>query len=291
MKARIALLLGWLAGATAGAVELPRGGTVTSGAAGIGGAGNTVNIDQSSDRAAIRWDSFNIGAGGVVNFHQPGAGSLTLNRVLDLNGSKIFGQLNANGRVFILNPNGVLFGPGARVNVGGLAASTKDLADGDFLAGDYRFTGGGSGEVVNQGILTASPGGFIALIGNRTVANYGTINAELGTAALAAGQTVRLNLTGDGLAGVEVDGGTLQAMVANRGAVMADGGRVYLTAKAADALVDTVVSNTGLIQARTLENRNGEIWLLGGQGENEGGTVEAAGRLDAGAPAGGDGGF
>ena len=134
---------------------LPSGGQVVAGQATInapsGINGNTLLIQQQSQNAAINWQSFNIGAGAAVNFAQPSASSITLNRVLGQNPSSILGNLTANGQIFILNPNGVLFGKGAQVNVGGLIASTLSLSNENFMAGRYAFftpppSGGVGGE-------------------------------------------------------------------------------------------------------------------------------------------------
>ena len=105
--------------------QLPTGGKVMSGTTSIQSVGNVLNINQSSQRSAINWNTFNVGSGAKVNFIQPSASSVTLNRVLDTNGSQILGSINANGQVFISNPNGVLFGPNSQVNVGGLIATTR----------------------------------------------------------------------------------------------------------------------------------------------------------------------
>ncbi|WP_175888456.1 filamentous hemagglutinin N-terminal domain-containing protein, partial [Burkholderia contaminans] len=107
---------------------------------------------------------------------QPGTTSIALNRVVGNNGSQIHGQLDANGKVFLVNPNGVLFGSGAQINVGGLVASTQNIADADFLAGNYRFSGNSTASIVNDGRITAADGGSVALLGAR-VSNNGVIQA------------------------------------------------------------------------------------------------------------------
>jgi filamentous hemagglutinin family protein len=218
---------------------------------------------------------------------QPGSSSVALNRVVGSEPSAIFGSLSANGKVFLVNPNGVLFGQGSQVNVGGLVASTLDLSDADFMAGHYAFTGRGTGTVTNQGTIVATDGGFVALLG-ASVTNQGVISARLGTVALAGGEAVTLDVAGDGMLNVTVDRGAINALVENGGLLRADGGKVLMTAQAAGALLHTVVNNNGVVEARTLENRKGTILLLG---DMQGGTVNVAGTLDASAPDGGDGGF
>ena len=122
-----------------------------------------MTITQSSQKLAIDWQSFDIGNGNKVSVVQPGADSIALNRVIGTDGSKIMGQLNANGRVFLINPNGVLFGKGASVNVGGLVASTLNISNQDFANGNYAFKGDGSNaSVINQGTITAADGGAVA---------------------------------------------------------------------------------------------------------------------------------
>ncbi|MFC4299877.1 GLUG motif-containing protein [Castellaniella hirudinis] len=262
---------------------LPGGGVVGAGSATLATNGATLTVTQQSQNATINWQNFNIGANAAVNFVQPNSSAIALNRVVGSDGTQILGRMNANGQVWVLNPNGVLFGSGAQVNVGGLVASTLGMSDADFMAGKRTFSGNG-GSVVNQGTINA---GSVALLGGR-VSNEGVIVARLGTAALGAGKQVTLDFAGDQLLGMQVDQGALQALAANKGLIQADGGTVLMSAKAKDALLDTVVNNTGIIQARTLENRAGRIVLLG---DADGGTVHVGGTLDAGAPDGGNGGF
>jgi len=271
------------------AADLPTGGNIVSGSGQIDTPnGNQMVIDQDSNKLAIDWQSFDIAAGHKVTFNQPGSQSIALNRVLGADGSKIMGQLDANGRVFIVNPNGVLFGAGASVNVGGLVASTLDLSVSDFEAGNYQFKGNGNNaSVINNGQITAADGGSIALLGG-TVSNNGVIVANQGTVALAAGNKVTLDFAGDGLLNVQVDEALVDALVENHQLIRADGGQVLLTAHAGEALLKTVVNNTGVIEARTLGEKDGKIVLLG---DFAGGTVSVAGTLDASAPTGGDGGF
>ena len=264
----------------------PQGEQVTAGQGSVTRSGATTTIQQGTAKLAIEWQRFDVGANETVNFVQPSASAIALNRVVGTDGSQILGRLNANGQVFLLNPNGILFGRTAQVSVGGLVASTLSLSDADFLAGRTVLRGTG-GTVVNEGTLKAADGGYIALVGAQ-VRNTGTVQADRGTAALAAGSKVTLDFAGDGLLKLAVDEGVLQALVHNGGVVQADGGAALLTAKAADALAATVVNNEGIVRARTLQNQGGTIKLLGGF---EGGTVQVGGTLDASAPDGGNGGF
>ncbi|WP_412527123.1 GLUG motif-containing protein [Burkholderia lata] len=257
------------------AFALPSGEAITSGKADIvrSDDGRTMNINQHTDKLITNWQDFGVANGERLSFNQPNSQSLALNRVIGNNGSRIDGQISANGRVFLVNPNGVLFGAGAQVNVGGLVASTRNLSDADFLAGNYRFSGNSTQAVINNGTLTAADGGSIALLGAR-VANNGAIQARLGRVALGAGNAFTVNFDGNGLLNLQVDGGTVDAQASNGGLLKADGGEVLMTARAAGNLLDAVVNNTGTIEARGLDTRGGKITL-------DGGTVQVGGNLDA----------
>src|SRR4051812_31819171 len=272
-------------GAQTASSTLPTGGQVAAGTATLTYSPNKLQIDQSSNKAILNWDSFSIGSSAWVNFSQPSASSVALNRVAGTNPSEIFGRLSSNGQVFLTNPNGVLFAPSASVDVGGLFATTLAIADKDFLAGRYNFyNAGGAGSVINQGVITAT--GYASLAGPQ-VKNDGIIIARAGTVALAAGDRVSLDMIGDGLIKVSVDQAALNASAINSGRIEADGGNVILTARSANALLDTVVNNSGVIRANSLVERNGEIVLDGGSA----GVVANSGTLTvAGTQAGTTGG-
>lgn len=276
-----ALFAGATLAGTPTATTLPQGGTVTAGSASIGQSGSRMDIDQTSQRAIIEWTGFDIGSQAQVNFNQPNAASVALNRVIAGEASQIHGQLTANGQVWLINPNGVLFGQGSRVDVGGLVASTLDTLDSDFLAGKAEFhRGDATGNVVNQGEITARDGGLVALLAPE-VRNEGVIAARLGNVVLAAGDRITLDAGADGFLKVAVDPATIATLIENRHLIQADGGQVIMSAQAADHLLSSVVANTGTIQARTLENRAGRILLLA---DMEHGEVRVGGTLDASAP-------
>ena len=177
------------------ALALPSGEQISAGSGDIGRSGSTLTVTQTSPKLALNWQGFNIGQGETVNFNQPSSSAIALNRVLGQDPSQILGNLNANGQVFVLNPNGVLFGRTAQVNVGGLVASSLNMSNADLMAGNYTFSNSGAaGSVVNQGALTAANGGYIALLAPE-VRNEGVIIATLGIALLAAGDKVTLNST------------------------------------------------------------------------------------------------
>jgi filamentous hemagglutinin family protein len=263
-----------LAGTTP--TTLPTGVQTIAGSATVTTNGTKMQIDQSTGTAILGAQTWSIGSDAWVNMTMPGASSTALVRVLGSNPSEIFGRWTANGQVFLTNPNGVLFGRGASVEVGSLFATTLSIADKDFLAGRYNFyNAGGAGSVINEGhIVTAN--GYAALAGPQ-VRNDGIIVANAGTVALAAGDRVSLDMIGDGLIRVSVDQAALNASAINAGSIQADGGRVLLTAHSANALLDTVVNNSGIIRAQSLVARNGEIVLDGGTA----GVVSNTGTLAA----------
>lgn len=266
---------------------LPTGGQVVAGTAAISQSGSAMTITQGSAKAAINWQGFSVGSGNTVNFVQPSSSAVALNRVLGSDISLIQGSINANGQIFLVNPNGVLFTPTAQVNVGGIVASTLNISTADFMAGNYRFSGDSTNAVINQGnIVAQGSGANIALIAAKVI-NDGTLTANGGGIAMAAASDVTLDLGGP--VKLRVDKGILDALVANGGGIQADGGTIYLTAKAVDALSSAVVNNTGVIRAQTLSTgEKGDIRLIA---DMQSGVANIGGTLDASAPKGGDGGF
>ncbi|MDF3837389.1 GLUG motif-containing protein [Cupriavidus basilensis] len=270
-------------GALAPAHALPTGQEIVSGSGNIALFNNNqgMSINQSSDKLIINWNTFNVGVGQKVLFNQPGSNSVALNRVLTAAASDIQGQIDANGRVFLVNPNGIVFGRTAQVNVGGLVASTADISNADFNNGNYRFAGGAGSFVNNSGRITAAPGGSVALLG-RTVSNTGLIEARMGRVALGAGNDFTVSFDAGNLLNLRVNGGVVDAMVENGGLLKADGGQVLMTAQAAGNVQQTVVNNTGVIEAKTLQGNAGRITLDGGGA----GVVRVGGSLNASAMTG-----
>jgi len=285
------------------AVAGPDGPVVVGGAATVtvtgAGTGSTV-INQSSNRAIINWNTFNIGAGETTTFVQPGSSSVALNRVTGgLGPSQIYGTLNANGHVFVINRDGVLVGPSGVINTAGFLASTIDISNADFMAGRYNFNIAGrpDASIINQGRITAASGGFAALVAPG-VRNSGTITATLGTVALAAGNSFTLDLYGDKLiqlspsdqiASQVIDvatGKPLASLVTNEGKLSANGGRVELSAAAARAVVDSVINTSGVIEANSVGTRNGRIVLGAATADSKPAgaptqTVKVAGTISA----------
>lgn len=254
----------------------PQDPTVAAGQAQVAVNGNLTSISQQSQRAVIDWRSFNVGAGEAVDFRQPSASAVTLNRVLGNDLSAIYGRITANGTVFVVNPNGVLFGQGAQVNVGGLVATTANISNAHFMAGTDRFDqpGSATATVENQGVIRVADNGIAALVGRR-VSNSGFIIARLGRVALAGGDAFVLDLAGDRLVGLVLDAGTLErvtdaqgqpliARVDNTGSIQAAGGRVELTADTVSRLLNNVINVGGDIRAVAAEARDGVIRITGG---------------------------
>jgi filamentous hemagglutinin family protein len=251
---------------------LPEGESVVSGSATFDRSeANVLNVNVNTDRLIANYDSFSIAGMETVNFIQPSASSIALNRVVGGDPSSILGTLTANGRIFLINPNGVVFGQGCRIDTAGMVASTLNLADSDFLAGRYTFVGAG-GSVVNQGYIS-SPGGYVALLGS-TVANNGIIEANLGSVVLASGKAMTLGLDPAGMISVVIDQaalnqpGTKGSAVSNTGEIFAEGGKVVLTAKTLGGVFDKAVNNEGIIEAKSFVGNKGEVYLLS-EGENE----------------------
>src|SRR6185437_4763785 len=259
----------------------PTGGVVVGGSGDIAQSGNQTVINQISQRLALNWDTFNLKSNESVLFNQPSRSAVALNRILDQNPSQIFGKINSNGQVFLINTHGIIFGATAQMNVGGLMASTLDLTPKDFLAGNYNLNavGGGAG-IVNHGLIQASSGGSISLIGG-SVLNDGLILANYGTINLDGADQAVLDFDGNGLINIQITGELKQrldareAAVTNKGTLQADGGTVVLQASAAKNLFTSLVNNSGVIDASGISTDGGVVRLIG-----NGGNVENSGSIN-----------
>ena len=278
----------------------PTGERLVSGAATITRPdGRNTVIDQSTSQAIIDWRRFGISEDHAVTFSQPGRDAVTLNRVSGGEPSSILGRMSANGTVMLVNPDGILFGPQARIDVGGLVATTHDITNEDFLARRYNFAipGNPTASIVNERNISVKDAGVAAFVAPG-VRNSGVISARLGKVGLAAGNGFTLDLYGDELIKLRVDdeiisqvidlatGQPVTALVDNQGTISTDGGSVALTAVTARLAVDRVINNDGVIEARTVESRNGRI-VLGAQTiatktqQSPPQTVRVSGRVDA----------
>jgi filamentous hemagglutinin family protein len=271
-----AVLCGALPAAALDPSALPTGGQIIAGTGSIAQSGTAMTVTQNTQRMIANWSTFNIGQNASVAFQQPNGSAIALNRIQDQNPSQIFGSLSANGQVWLVNPSGIMFGATARVDVGGLVASSLNITNENFLAGKGFFEKlNSAGAVINQGSIRTANGGYLAFIAPKVV-NEGSINAPNGTVAMTAGDKVSLDFTGDSLVTFTVDQGAVDALAENKGLIKADGGLVMMTAKAASELTTSVVNNTGIIEAQTLENKAGRIIL-----DAEGGMTTVGGTLDA----------
>ncbi|OOZ40077.1 hypothetical protein BOW53_08970, partial [Solemya pervernicosa gill symbiont] len=267
----------------------PSGGEVQAGSASITQNGSLTLIEQQSSRAVIDWRSFDVGVDEAVRFAQPGSDSATLNRVNSDQISVIMGRVDANGQLYLLNPNGVVIGEGANIDVGALVATTANIGNSDFMAGnlDFNQPGVASGAVVNLGTITAAEGGLVALVAPQ-VENSGTITARLGRVALAAGERFTIDLYGDQLINFAVDeqqlaqlfdaeGQPITARVDQSGLVEVAGGEaLFMSAASGKGVLDQLINISGVVRADTVEQHGGRIVLLG-----RGGSVTVAGELSA----------
>ncbi|MFY9271210.1 MAG: filamentous hemagglutinin N-terminal domain-containing protein, partial [Candidatus Manganitrophaceae bacterium] len=235
----------------------PLGPSVIAGGASVSGIGtDQVTINQTTPQAILQWEQFNIAPNEVTRFVQPSAQAIALNRIFDASPSQILGALQANGSVILLNPNGVIFGPGAQVNVNGLIASSLNLTDANFLSGHYLFEGSAlAGSVQNAGTIETGSGGFVYLLAPN-VENSGMIRSPEGHITLAAGTTAYLSNRPDGRGFlVEVTAPSGEAL--NLKELIADGGRINLFGR--------VVNQSGLIRANSIREQSGRIELYAGE--------------------------
>ncbi|MFM9914042.1 MAG: filamentous hemagglutinin N-terminal domain-containing protein [Methylophilaceae bacterium] len=259
---RAALLLALSPAALAATVTapatnaLPTGGVVAAGSATISSAGSVMNINQATQRAIINWSGgFDVGSNATVNITQINNQAVLLNRVLSNSPSRIFGQINANGHVFLLNQHGTYFAPGSQINVGGLLASTMDVADNDFMNNSSNsLSNAGGGLIEALGNINA---GSVALVGNN-ISNSGNIIAT--TVSLVSGDTVAVDLTGNNLIRARIVDPALSASIANSGTITA--AMVTMSAGQAQNALSSIVNNTGTIRAVGLSNEGGVISLV-----------------------------
>jgi filamentous hemagglutinin family protein len=271
----LALALG-LALAYPVAQGLPQGAQVVQGQAKVStpqpGQGL---IQQGSDKAVINWQSFSIGANEGLRIEQPSVNSVLLNRVVGGDPSLILGRMQSNGQVFLLNPRGIVFGRGSQVDTGGLVASTLDLSDSAFLAGNYRFTAGpGAAGLQADGSISA-PNGTVALLAPQLNVG-GSIQAR--RVGLAAASSVTVDVEGDGLVLFNLrNDDNRDVALKFSGQVLADGGSAELRAQARAGAAGQVLNMDGLVQARGLRQQGGRIVIDGGTA----GDTLVTGKLDA----------
>jgi filamentous hemagglutinin family protein len=257
----------------------PSGAQIVNGSASISQNGTLLTVTNSPN-AIINWQGFSIQSGETTNFIQQSTSSSVLNRVVGPDPSALLGNLTSNGKVFLINPAGILVGQGARIEVPGLVASTLNLSNADFLAGKLNFTnpspagGGGAGvrvsasagTLINNGTITTPEGGSVYLIALQ-VENSGTTTTPKGETILAAGNTVQLIDTGTPGVSVQITGTNNTAT--NLGQILADSGRI--------GMVGAVVKNSGTLNANSLVSQGGRIFLKATSRIEAGGTLSAQG--------------
>lgn len=279
----------------------PKDGKVVSGSAHFNTQGNTLTITNSPN-SIINWKSFSIDANETTRFIQQNSSSSVLNRINGQTPSIILGSLQSNGKVLLINPNGILFGQGSRIDVNGLIASTLNISNQDFLKGNYNFNAGDmTGKIKNQGTITTPSGGFVYLIAP-DIENSGIITSPNGEVILAAGHSVQLFDSLDTNISVVVSAPEDKAV--NLGQIVAESGKVgiyggLISQKGTVSADSAVAGENGQIYFKAIKDitldaggsisaQGGDIRILGGM---EDGTIRVAGTIDASAPNGGDGGF
>ena len=256
---------------------LPGGGNISAGNGTISSQGNQMLINQASDKLAINWSSYNIGANASVTYQQPSRQSVALNRVFSADPSQLYGRLNANGSVILINPNGIVVGPGANINVGAMILSTLNLSDSDFLSNNYHFSTPSADsldvslpQIINQGNIASGAGGYVHLIGHN-IQNQGTINVPGGTVGLLAGDTVSLDLSSSGMLIPTsiTTAANADALINNSGTISADQGAIQLSAVNAgisgnDINLNPMANTIVIEQSGNLNSAGGSILIDGG---------------------------
>lgn len=244
---------------------------------------NTTNITQHLDVVKVHGDG-DINAGWTVNVAQPSSSSKYVLYDIENDPTEILGTLNANGRVYIFDQNGVIFGAGSQVNVGSIVTSTGFVSDENLTQDKLVFENvGGDGQIINNGTINVAQAGLAAFVAP-TIINNGVINAKLGTVAMASGDKVTLDLYGDKLVEIAVEGELENALIENSGSIKAEGGHIAITAAAAKDAVDNVINMSGVADVSSVSVKGGKIILGGGNN----GTVKVSGKLDASGTSGGD---
>ncbi|MEI8176360.1 MAG: filamentous hemagglutinin N-terminal domain-containing protein, partial [Candidatus Omnitrophota bacterium] len=271
---------------------LPQGPTVQSGSVTFNSPNEvTLNVEQMSEASLIDWLQFCIAHGYTVNFNMPGSNSFSVNRVTGGDISHIFGTLHSNGIVWLLNPSGIVFGAGSKIDTASFLGSTLTMSKADFDAKTYflvKDPAKANGYIVSQGeIKTNKDGGYVALLGG-AVRNEGLIEARMGKVILASGEKMAVELDGAGTISVAVNGpvsskvkdennnDVSDAVVnAATGKIAADGGIIVLTADVLKDVFTNAVNNEGVLQANSLQNVNGQIYLKANDKANVAGQIDA----------------
>ncbi len=252
----------------------PQGGIVSAGGAKITSGATTTTITQSTPRAVVDWQGFDVGRNQSVVFVQPSSTATTLNRVNAAEPSQIAGKITANGQIIIENRSGIIFTESAQIDARALVATASGIGTDRFMAGGTRFDvpARDGAAVVNRGRITVAETGLAALVAPR-VSNSGVIEAKHGRIVLAGAATHTVDLYGDGLLSIDIGA---DARVANTGTLRAEGGRVRLSAAAADGIVSGLVEAGGRIAADSTAGRTGSVQIAA-----IGGSVIVSGQVSA----------
>ncbi|MBF96744.1 MAG: hypothetical protein CMJ13_05940, partial [Pelagibacterales bacterium] len=263
---------------------LPEGGKVASGSATIQKTENNLSVNQSSNKLILNWETFNIGKNASVEFFQPDSSSTALNRVHTSDPSHIYGSLKANGTLIFINPSGVIFQGGSKVDVGAMIASSLNMSDDNFLNENYFFEKDNNYNALikNKGDMSSFEGGAIALISNR-VENNGNISTPGGKTALLSGEKINLSLDGNKLINYSIEEGSLNSLIENNHAIAANDGAVILSSEGKDEVLSAVINNKGTIKANGITKKGGKIFLSSKKGKiKNSGTLIASSEISIG---------
>jgi len=259
---------------------------VSSGSASAVSAGNTLTINQASDRAILNWASFNVSADGHVVFQQPARTSIALNRIYQASPSRIFGQVTANGEIYLVNPNGVIFGKTAVINASGILASTLNMPDDVFTSG-IAAPG-----LAQNAIPALQSDGRLSVLDADGNPIRGTIDDNGNIVPDPNGQPIEVKLTlqnGAKLATTNANGRILLASqsVDNAGSITAADGQVILAAgdkvflqASTDAALRGLLVEVGA-GGTTVNRATGEISTPRGNSTLIGLAVNQQGRISA----------
>ena len=296
--------------------ELPQGADIVSGDITINSNDNVMNIDQDSQQGIIDWQTFNVGSDATVNFNQPNSSASTLNRVVTDNASQIYGNINANGQVLLVNSSGVYISENGRVETGGIVATTQEINNQEYLDNPDRIIlreTDQSGSIENHGTVIANEA-YVAMLAPE-VQNEGLITANMGEVVLASGREIILSFNDGQITDVITTPSLLNSLIENKLAIEAAGGKVILSATAMNQINGGLINQAGSINVGSTEtvavNEGGRIYLTSNEVVFDGGsqtlanadtqggeievaandiTIEGDARIEASATLNGDGG-
>jgi filamentous hemagglutinin family protein len=272
------------------AFALPQLDNVVSGSAKIDKLNDSSMQIDTTDKSILNFKSFDIGEKESVTFRLPKNDDKVLNRVTGGGHSSILGSLKSNGTVFLINEKGILFGPNSSVDVAGLVASTRNITNGDFLNGNYRFSRSSKGDdrvLLNEGKINIKDGGFAVFVGG-AIDNKGTVLCEVGNVAMAAGDAVRIKFPTQSSANISVvidkataqevldyNGRPVTRQISNTGNIKADGSMVLLKAEAVQDILTKAINLDGFVKAGKIDGKSGQVELVSNTDIDVKGTLNA----------------